>query len=102
MIEVTRTHSLPLAILLTAARDRDRRVARRGVARRVGAGDGDSVDAARAGAGALGAQLEVVRVNDEPVGRGVAVVAAVDGLVARDAERAAHAAAQTVRRAVAD
>lgn len=48
------------------------------------ASNGDRVDAAGPRAGTLGAQVHVMRVDDLPVGRYVAVAESVDRLVARD------------------
>src|SRR5215207_4047166 len=70
----------------------DRRGADDGVAGVVRAGDGDGVGAPRALARALGAEPDLVGVDDLPVVRGVAVAEAVGRLVAGDAQRAVNAA----------
>jgi hypothetical protein len=69
---------------MTLVRDGDLRGLCARVSAAVGAGDGDRVDAAAAGAGTFAAQVDVVRIDDLPVGRRVAVAEAVDRFVAGD------------------
>src|ERR1044072_7346548 len=75
---------------LFAVRDCHGDGARRGVTGGGRARDGHGVAAPRAVASPLRAKLDAVRVEYEPVGRGVAVARAVDRLVAGDSERADH------------